>query len=145
MSEATVDLEQLEELGIETQYVIEQINAFSDTSRQWEASLDIESAKKNPLKARILNSQMTHLDRLFLMPQGLPGRALYRHAIISPSKYDSYGSSVFPGISDLLHGIDALSGAELDARVEQLKRHVSDLMVVIKAAENYLKDVSLIV
>ena len=37
------------------------------------------------------------LDRVFLLPQGLPDRPLYRHAIISPSKYDSYSAGSFPG------------------------------------------------
>lgn len=144
MNDTVGDLEKLNQVGVDPQYLIDQIYKFAAISDQWTSSFDSDYVKKNPMLTRIINSQMTRLDRLFLLPQGLPGRALYRHAIISPSKYDSYGSSVFPGISDLLHDIDSLSPDEFSARIEQLKRHVSDLMIVIKAAGNYLKDVSLI-
>ena len=36
-------------------------------------------------------------DRVFLLPHGLPERVLYRHAIISPSKYNAYSAGSFPG------------------------------------------------
>ena len=48
----------------------------------------------------------------------------------------------FPGLTDLVNGIEAMTKEELEVRVRALKRHVSDLTVVIHQAADYLKDVS---
>ena len=70
---------------------------------------------------------------------GLPDRPEHRHAIFSPAKFNSYGSSTFPGIGDLLHQIETLTGDEATHRWEQIKRHVSDLMIIIHGATNFLQ------
>ena len=62
-----------------------------------------------------------------------------RHAIFSPSKFDLYGSQAFPGISDLLHKIEDLDETTKKDRYKQLKKHVSDLMIMIKEASGLLK------
>ncbi len=103
-----------------------------------------EEATLNPMLARALNDQMTKLDRAFLLPFGLPDRPEYRHSIISPSQFNTYGESTFPGILDLLYNFDRLEGEEREKRIHQLEKHVSDLMVVIKGAKDFLDDVSVI-
>ena len=60
---------------------------------------------------------------------GLPGRPVYSHAIMSPAKFDSYGSGYFPGIGDLLYDFDTLTEDEKKLRVVALKKHVSQLIV----------------
>jgi hypothetical protein len=54
------------------------------------------------------------------------------------------GSSAFPGISDLLHEVDRLDPPEYEARMEQLKLHLSDLMVVFHQAEQWLASPSVL-
>ena len=51
---------------------------------------------------RRLNDRMIKVERAFIYSYGLPGRRLVRHVIFAPSKYDLYGSSSFPGVSDIL-------------------------------------------
>ena len=51
---------------------------------------------------RRLNDQMIKVERAFIHSYGLPGRRLVRHVIFAPSKYNLYGSSSFPGVSDIL-------------------------------------------
>ena len=75
---------------------------------------------------------------------GLPGRPIYSHAIMSPAKFDSYGSGYFPGIGDLLYDYETLTEDEKKVRVVTLKKHVSQLMVVILRAVDYLKEVYLL-
>ena len=53
---------------------------------------------------------------------GLPGRPVYSHAIMSPAKFDSYGSGYFPGIGDLLYDFDTLTEDEKKVRVVTLKK-----------------------
>ncbi len=53
---------------------------------------------------------------------------------------------MFPGLTDLLHELDvATSLAEKELIKEELRAHLSDLMIVIKAAGNSLEDVAIVV
>ena len=45
---------------------------------------------------------MIKVERAFIYSYGLPDRQLVRHVIFAPSKYNLYGSSSFPGVSDIL-------------------------------------------
>ena len=66
--------------------------------------------------------------------------------MISPSKFNSYGASFFPGLGDLLFGLEDLDEAsqEYEDRVDQLERHVSDLLVMVKRARDYVKELHLL-
>ena len=56
-------------------------------------------------------------------------------------KFDSYGSGYFPGIGDLLYDFDNQTEEEQKIRLVTLKKHVSQLMVVILRAVDHLKEV----
>jgi hypothetical protein len=45
-------------------------------------------------------------------------------------------------LTDLVNGIESMTKDELEVRVRSLRRHVSDLAVVIHQAADYLKDVA---
>merc|ERR1719225_25987 len=102
------------------------------------ARLEDVKESQNPLEHRIVNDQMMQLERVFLMPAGLPGRPESRNAIFAPAKYNSYAGSAFPGIADLLHEIDDLEIEAKEARWKELRRHVSDLMIMIQEAARFL-------
>ena len=78
---------------------------------------------------------------LWSLYKGLPGRPLERNAIFAPAKYNSYAGSAFPGIADLLHEIDDLEIEAKEARWKELRRHVSDLMIMIQEAARFLSPV----
>ena len=88
-----------------------------------------------------MNDQMMQLERVFLMPAGLPGRPQIRNAIFAPGKFNSYAGAAFPGISDLLHEIDDLKDGAKSARWKEIRRHVSDLMIMIQEAARFLNPV----
>ena len=48
--------------------------------------------------------------------------------------------SVFPGIQDLMHKFDELTGQERAERIEDIKKHLSDLMIVLRQATLWLSD-----
>lgn len=54
---------------------------------------------------RRLNDRLIKVERAFIYSYGLPGRRLIRHLIFAPSKYNTYGSSTFPGVSDTLYAL----------------------------------------
>ena len=72
---------------------------------------------------------------------GLPGRPVYNHAIMSPAKFDAYGSGYFSGIGDILYDFDNQTPEEQESRKLTLKKHLSDLMIVILRASDHLKEV----
>ncbi|XP_067026135.1 glutamate carboxypeptidase 2-like [Acropora muricata] len=53
-------------------------------------------------KLRRFNDRLIKVERAFIYAYGLPGRRLVRHVIFAPGKYNLYGSSSFPGVSDIL-------------------------------------------
>ena len=95
----------------------------------------------DPLSLRALNDQLMMLERVFIMPGGIPGRKSIRHAIFSPSKFNAYGSSAFPGLTDLLHDIDKLDEIEKKKRWKEIRMHISDLMIIVKSATEFLEPV----
>ena len=93
------------------------------------------------LKLRMANDQLMGLERVFVMPRGLPGRPDSRHAIFAPAKFNKYGASAFPGISDLLHEVEKLRGEEKEKRWEEMRLHLSDLMIMVDNAADFLSPV----
>jgi len=102
--------------------------------------LKSEAMLDNQMSQRFLNDKIMLLERIFLLPQGLPGRSNYRHALFSPAKFDSYSGAAFPGVSDLLHGVDKLSQEEKKTRFKEVKKHLSDLMIIFRQAASWLSD-----
>ena len=132
-------LETLLDMGVQIGPWLKEIDLFIVKANNWQQYYANTNITMDPMAAKFFNDQMAKLDQSFLLPSGLPNRPGFRHAIISPSLFDSYGSSIFPGISDLLHDYDKLNSTQQEVRVDELNRHVSDLRVVIKKAGDFLQ------
>lgn len=102
------------------------------------------SSSMNAGQIRALNDQLMLFERIFLLPQGLPGRPSTKHAIFAPAKTNAYGSNAFPGLTDLLADFGDLTGDEMSQRVKELKRHTSDLMIIINNAADFLEPLEII-
>ena len=135
------EIAQLENLGIKTEYFLSALDTFQNATENWTERFeeDLEELQNHPLLAKAINDQMMNLDKNFLLDVGLPGRPIYSHAIMSPSQFDSYGSGYFPGISDTLYDFDSQDQTEQERRKAVLKKHLSDLMIVILRACDHLK------
>ena len=138
MLETTNVIERLNNLGIETQYFNESVFAFRSVAQQFDLAT---SNVASQAELRVLNDQMRGFERTLLLYEGLPDRLQYRHVVTAPSLFDAYGGSAFPGIGDLLYKLDETeeNGEEYDVVVKQLKKHVSDLMIITQRAAHYLK------
>jgi len=136
-------VQKLLDLGIDISGLMDAIDQFENATKTWQSNLDenMESISNSPLMAKYINDQMMNLDKAFLLDTGLPGRPIYSHAIMSPSKFDSYGSGYFPGIGDILYDYDSLSDEDQKNSLVTLEKHISQLMVVILRAVDHLKDV----
>ena len=65
---------------------------------------------------------------------------MLRHAVLSPSVFDSYASAAFPGIADFMYDFDKLTGTALATRQEDIRKHVSLLTIMTQRAAGILSD-----
>ena len=93
---------------------------------------------KAVLHCNALHWQVMRLERVFLLLDGLPDRPFSRNALFSPAKFNKYGGAAFPGVSDLLYGLAELEAEPRLQRAEQLKKHLSDLMIIFRQAASWL-------
>ena len=73
-----------------------------------DAGAKILSKQKNPPHdASRLNQILLDAERALLVPQGLPHRPWFRHAIYAPGEYTGYAAVVIPGVNEALDKGDA--------------------------------------
>ena len=68
---------------------------FEDACTKWSQEKEEEVTTgllNDPIRLRMMNDQIMMLERVFILPRGLPGRPTTRHSLFSPSKFNSYGN-----------------------------------------------------
>jgi N-acetylated-alpha-linked acidic dipeptidase len=55
-----------------------------------------------PRDAGRLNEALLAAERAMLLPDGLPGRPWFRHAIYAPGRYTGYAAVVIPGVNEAI-------------------------------------------
>jgi N-acetylated-alpha-linked acidic dipeptidase len=72
------------------------------------AGAKILAKQKNPpANVDHLNQALLAAERSLLIPEGLPHRPWYRHAIYAPGEYTGYAAVVIPGVNEALDKGDA--------------------------------------
>ncbi|XP_063877913.1 glutamate carboxypeptidase 2-like [Scylla paramamosain] len=122
----------------------EAVDDLTDAAQLFDATLKERVKDMDPVTLRAVNDQVMKIEQLFLLPAGLPGRPDSRHAVFAPSQFNNYAAAGFPGLLDLLYKIDTLQGQERADREEAIKKHVSQLTILMHAAAKFLKDLHLI-
>merc|ERR1711936_412056 len=133
-------LQKLEDLGIETKYWNDSVFAFRAAAHTFDMMASAAPAN-NTSVLRVFNDQKRGFEKNFLLAEGLPDRIQYRHVVTAPSLFDAYGGSAFPGVGDLLYKLEGFNSTtpEYEKTLKQLKKYVSDLMIIIQRAADYLK------
>jgi len=133
-------LSKLEDHGIETRYWNESVYAFREAANLFDKTAR-EQALDDPMALRVTNDQKRGFEKTFLLAEGLPDRIQYRHVITAPSLFDAYGGSAFPGVGDLMFSLEELEpdSDQYEKVVKQLRKHISDLMIIVQRAAEYLK------
>jgi N-acetylated-alpha-linked acidic dipeptidase len=73
-----------------------------------DAGAKILVKQKNPPRdAARLNAVLQGAERALLVPEGLPHRPWFRHAIYAPGEYTGYAAVVIPGVNEALDKGDA--------------------------------------
>jgi len=87
-------------------------NAVTAAAKRFqEAGARIESRQKTPprdsAKMNQLNAALLNAEHALLVPEGLPHRPWFRHAIYAPGEYTGYAAVVIPGVNEALDRGDA--------------------------------------
>jgi N-acetylated-alpha-linked acidic dipeptidase len=69
--------------------------AFDAAMAKGGAALSAETRGK-------LNAALRDIDQTLLIPEGLPGRSWYRHAIYAPGRFTGYGAKTLPGVREAI-------------------------------------------
>jgi N-acetylated-alpha-linked acidic dipeptidase len=67
----------------------------------------LQKQKIPPRNPTRLNQALRDVERALLVPEGLPHRPWYRHAIYAPGEYTGYAAVVIPGVNEALDKGDA--------------------------------------
>jgi N-acetylated-alpha-linked acidic dipeptidase len=93
-------------------------NEFGERSPSLDGALDAahalqkagtklrERQKRMPKEPERLNQVLCQAERALLIPQGLPNRPWYRHAIYAPGVYTGYAAVVIPGVNEAIDSHD---------------------------------------
>jgi N-acetylated-alpha-linked acidic dipeptidase len=109
------------------------LNAVTLAAKHFQdAGAKILSKQKNPPRdlAR-LNLALRSAERALLVPEGLPHRPWFRHAIYAPGEYTGYAAVVIPGVNE------ALDKGDADRARQQLAVLAAALERAAKVLEGY--------
>lgn len=96
------------------------------------AGAKILAKQKNPPRDTTkLNRALLGAERALLVPEGLPHRPWFRHAIYAPGEYTGYAAVVIPGVNE------ALDKGDVDRARQQLAVLAAALERAAKTLENY--------
>jgi N-acetylated-alpha-linked acidic dipeptidase len=85
------------------------LNAVNRAAKHFQAAgSKILARQRSPVSnpAR-LNQALLSAERALLVPEGLPHRPWFRHAIYAPGEYTGYAAVVIPGVNEALDRGDA--------------------------------------
>jgi N-acetylated-alpha-linked acidic dipeptidase len=87
--------------------------------------------KKPPEDPTKLNHALRDAERALLLPEGLPNRPWYHHAIYAPGQYTGYAAVVIPGVSE------AIDAGDLERTRQQIAALAGALQRATKVLEVY--------
>jgi len=97
-----------------------------------DAGAKILAKQKNPPRdAAHLNQALRSAERALLVPEGLPHRPWFRHAIYAPGEYTGYAAVVIPGVNE------ALDKGDMERARQQLAVLAAALERAARALEGY--------
>jgi N-acetylated-alpha-linked acidic dipeptidase len=85
--------------------------------------------RKPPEDTTKLNHALRDAERALLIPEGLPNRPWYKHAIYAPGQYTGYAAVVIPGVNE---GIEA-------GDLERTKKQIAVLAEALRKATHVLE------
>jgi len=84
-----------------------------------------------PAETSRINAKLREAERALLIPEGLPNRPWYHHAIYAPGQYTGYAAVVIPGVNE------AIDRGDLRQTKQQIAALAAALNRAILVLEQY--------
>ena len=112
ISRATNDLvSRADQLGIQGSATQTVANASArltaSATRATRALQHVNYSSFDAAKQKEINHELASVEQTLLAPEGLAGRAWYKHTIYAPGSYAGYAAEVLPGVNEALDRDDA--------------------------------------
>jgi len=91
----------------------------------------LQKQRKMPADTSRINAKLREAERALLIPEGLPNRPWYRHAIYAPGQYTGYAAVVIPGVNE------AIDRGDLRQTEQQIAALAAALNRTILVLEQY--------
>lgn len=107
------------------------MNAAASAAKHFqEAGAKMLVRQKNPpANAEALNRALCEGERALLLPEGLPHRPWFRHAIYAPGEYTGYAAVVIPGVNEAVDKGD----------IERVKQQLAAVTAALDRATRILE------
>ncbi len=106
--------------------------AFAAAHRLEEAGAKmLQKQRKMPADPDRINVTLRQTERALLLPEGLPNRPWFRHAIYAPGQYTGYAAVVIPGVNE------AMGRGDLDRTEQQIAALAAALNRAAQLLEQY--------
>jgi N-acetylated-alpha-linked acidic dipeptidase len=91
----------------------------------------LQKQRKVPASPERLNASLRQAERALLIPEGLPNRPWFRHAIYAPGQYTGYAAVVIPGVSE------AIDRGDLERTAQQISALAAALNRSVQVLQQY--------
>jgi N-acetylated-alpha-linked acidic dipeptidase len=109
----------------------------ASAARASQAMQQSANTSRGAAKQNELNRELVSVEQALLAPEGLAGRAWYKHTIYAPGTYAGYAAEVLPGANEALDGQDpATFRREAAALAAALRRASARLDEIARLASS---------
>jgi N-acetylated-alpha-linked acidic dipeptidase len=91
----------------------------------------LKKQRKLPATPEHMNAALREAERALLIPEGLPNRPWFHHAIYAPGQYTGYAAVVIPGVNE------AIDRADLHRTEQQIAVLAAALNRAVQVLEQY--------
>jgi N-acetylated-alpha-linked acidic dipeptidase len=76
------------------------VGKLEASAKAYDAAYAAKGAALAPATRAKLNAALLGIDQALLIPEGLPGRDWYKHALYAPGRFTGYGAKTLPGVRE---------------------------------------------
>jgi len=91
----------------------------------------LQKQRKMPAQPDRINAKLREAERALLIPEGLPNRVWFHHAIYAPGQYTGYAAVVIPGVNE------AIDRGDLRRTEQQIATLAAALNRAVQVLEQY--------
>ena len=76
------------------------VGKLEASAKAYDATYAAKGAALAPATRAKLNAALLGIDQTLLIPEGMPGRSWYKHALYAPGRFTGYGAKTLPGVRE---------------------------------------------